>query len=76
MGEGKRKTSIDMHFNRSLLIGRWCDPVMPEMPLVGIWIGKSIFFAAFGLFIGNTVAGLLSHVEVKDYGGVHSQAVM
>ncbi|KAL8661543.1 MAG: hypothetical protein Q9202_005488 [Teloschistes flavicans] len=41
----------------------------PEMPVVGTWIGMSLFVAAFGLLTGNPIAGLLVHVETKDFVG-------
>ncbi|KAL9576809.1 MAG: hypothetical protein Q9212_006796 [Teloschistes hypoglaucus] len=41
----------------------------PELPVVGTWIGMSLFVAAFGLLIGNPIAGLLVHVQKKDFKG-------
>ncbi|KAL8867907.1 MAG: hypothetical protein Q9174_005354, partial [Haloplaca sp. 1 TL-2023] len=39
----------------------------PEMTVVGTWIGMSLFVAAFGLLIGNPIAGALVHVEDQDF---------
>ena len=39
----------------------------PDLSLVGTWMGMSIFIAAFGLLIGNPIAGALVNVEKKDF---------
>lgn len=38
----------------------------PDMSVIGTWMGMSLFIAAFGLLIGNPIAGALINVERAD----------
>ncbi len=40
----------------------------PEMSVVGTWMGMSLFIAAFGLLIGNPIAGALINTQKKRFG--------
>ena len=39
----------------------------PDINVVGTWLGMSIFVAAFGLLLGNPLAGLLVNIEKKQF---------
>ena len=39
----------------------------PDMNVVGTYLGMSMFIAAFGLLIGNPVAGLLVNIQEKKF---------
>ena len=40
----------------------------PDMTVVGTWLGMSLFIGAFGLLIGNPIAGALLDVANKEFG--------
>ena len=39
----------------------------PELAVVGIWFGMSLFIAAFGLLTGNPIAGSLVNIQDKQF---------
>ena len=45
--------------------------LIPDMTVVGTWMGMSFFVSAFGLLIGNPVAGQLVNIQEKQF--VHAQ---
>ena len=41
--------------------------LVPDMDVVGTWMGMSLFIAAFGLLIGNPTVGRLVNIEKKRF---------
>jgi len=39
----------------------------PDMTVVGTWMGMSLFVAAFGLLIGNPIAGSLVNIQKMEF---------
>jgi len=46
----------------------------PDMSMVGTWMGMSLFIGAFGLLIGNPIAGALLEVATKKFGSAQGFA--
>ena len=40
----------------------------PEMSVVGTWMGMCLFISAFGLLIGNPIAGALVNTQKRSFG--------
>lgn len=41
--------------------------LVPDMTVVGTWMGMSVFVAAFGLLVGNPIAGALVDIPKKQF---------
>ncbi len=39
----------------------------PDMAMVGTWMGMSLFIGAFGLLIGNPIAGALLEIAKREF---------
>ena len=39
--------------------------LVPDMAVIGTWMGMSLFFSAFGLPVGNPISGALVNLNVK-----------